>query len=151
MISATNTDLKQAIQDGSFREDLFYRLNVIELEVPPLSERPDDILPLAGHFLDGKHSLSTEAEQALLAHGWPGNVRELRNSIQRACLLAHEECIDANALNLDVDEVSAGDTSETAIRHALDSNNGVVAKAARSLGMSRQALYRRMEKYGIEQ
>ena len=151
VISATNTDLRQAIRDGRFREDLYYRLNVIELDVPPLADRPDDILPLARHFLDDAHSLTPDAERELLIHDWPGNVRELQNVIQRACLLAAGEAIDASVLNLDIEESAGGDASASAIRHALDRNDGVVARAARSLGISRQALYRRMEKYGIEQ
>ncbi|MDX1506983.1 MAG: helix-turn-helix domain-containing protein, partial [Woeseiaceae bacterium] len=139
------------IRDGRFREDLYYRLNVIELDVPPLADRPDDILPLARHFLDDAHSLTPDAERELLIHDWPGNVRELQNVIQRACLLAAGEAIDASVLNLDIEESAGGDASASAIRHALDRNDGVVARAARSLGISRQALYRRMEKYGIEQ
>src|SRR5690606_27874697 len=74
--------------EGRFREDLYYRLNVIELKVPPLAERKDDILPLARHFLEGDKTLSQAAQRALLAHNWPGNVRELMNTIRRASLLS---------------------------------------------------------------
>ena len=88
IVAATNTDLRAAIVDNRFREDLYYRLNVIELEVPPLAARPEDIVPLARHFLDARHSLAAPAEQALEQYPWPGNVRELRNVIRRACLLS---------------------------------------------------------------
>ena len=150
VISATNTDLKQAISDGRFREDLYYRLNVIELAVPPLAERRDDVLPLAQHFLDDRHCLSADAERVLLAYDWPGNVRELQNSLQRACLLAPGEFIDAATLNIVPTASAPIDPDAPAIRAALQRSGGVVAKAARALGISRQALYRRMEKYGIE-
>ena len=88
VISATNTDLPAAITTGRFREDLYYRLNVIELKVPPLVERKEDILPLARHFLEDEQKLSVPAQRALLAHSWPGNVRELMNTIRRASLLS---------------------------------------------------------------
>ena len=88
LLAATNADLRAAIREGRFREDLYYRLNVIELDIPPLSRRREDILPLARHFLDVGRELSAEAEHALLRHPWPGNVRELRNVLRRACLLS---------------------------------------------------------------
>ena len=151
VISATNADVKQAMRDGSFREDLFYRLNVIELEVPPLAGRPEDAVPLAKFFLDDEHVLTAEAETALRRHAWPGNVRELQNSIRRACLLAPRAEIEATALGLESGAESAGEPDEAAIVGALDDSNGIIAKAARTLGISRQALYRRMQKFGIEQ
>ncbi len=150
VISATNTDLKQAIRDGAFREDLFYRLNVIELAAPPLAERPEDVMLLAQYFLDDDHSLSAEAERVLRNYAWPGNVRELQNCIKRAGLLSPGPEIDAYILGLDAGEELANEPGELSIRDALDNNNGVVARAARSLGISRQALYRRMQKYGID-
>jgi DNA-binding NtrC family response regulator len=150
VISATNSDLKQAIRDGAFREDLFYRLNVIELAVPPLAERSEDVMPLAQYFLDDDHSLSAESERVLRNYVWPGNVRELQNCIKRAGLLSPGPEIDADILGLDGGEELANEPGELSIREALDSNNGVVARAARSLGMSRQALYRRMQKYRID-
>ena len=88
VVSATNADLPALIASGQFREDLYYRLNAVELRLPPLAQRPDDILPLARHFLPADRTLDTAAERALLAHRWPGNVRELRNTLQRAALLA---------------------------------------------------------------
>jgi DNA-binding NtrC family response regulator len=151
VISATNADVKQAIRDGSFREDLFYRLNVIELEVPPLAARPEDVVPLARFFLDDEHILSAAAERLLTAHAWPGNVRELQNSIRRACLLAPQTEIEAAVLGLEMGAEQAGEPDEEAIIDALEVSDGVIAKAARSLGISRQALYRRMQKFGIDQ
>ena len=100
IISATNADLPRLIAEGSFREDLFYRLNGIELRLPPLAQRPRDILPLARHFLPAGKRLGEDAERALLRHAWPGNVRELRNVMQRAALLARGEAVSAADLNL---------------------------------------------------
>ncbi|MBV9725427.1 MAG: sigma-54-dependent Fis family transcriptional regulator, partial [Gammaproteobacteria bacterium] len=100
VIAATNINLRQAIRGGSFREDLYYRLSVIELEVPALAERREDILPLARHFLERGFALAPAAEEALLRHPWPGNVRELQNAIRRACLLAGGSVIGVSALNL---------------------------------------------------
>jgi DNA-binding NtrC family response regulator len=152
IIAATNSNLRQAIQAGSFREDLYYRLNVIELEVPGLAERPDDILPLAHHFLERGFTLAPAAEEALLRYPWPGNVRELQNAIRRACLLAGGSEIGVGALNLP-STAPGGDEAphldRGAIEQALARANGVIAHAARELGMSRQALYRRMEKLGV--
>jgi DNA-binding NtrC family response regulator len=154
MIAATNTDLRAAIREGRFREDLYYRLNVIELELPPLSRRREDILPLARHFLAGGRTLAPEAERALMRHSWPGNVRELQNVIRRACLLSSTPSIGAEALGLPAPEhiEAAGDPAvdRAAIEQALQRAAGVVAHAARDLGLSRQALYRRMEKLGIK-
>jgi DNA-binding NtrC family response regulator len=154
MIAATNTDLRSAIREGRFREDLYYRLNVIELELPPLARRREDILPLARHFLGGDRELSPEAERALLRHAWPGNVRELQNVIRRACLLATTPAIAPEALGLppaeQTDAAAEPAVDRAAIAQALQRAAGVVAHAARDLGLSRQALYRRMEKLGIK-
>ena len=152
VIAATNTNLRQAIRAGSFREDLYYRLNVIELEVPPLAERRADILPLARHFLERGFTLASAAEEALLHYPWPGNVRELQNAIRRACLLSGSSLIAVAALSLP-DVAAAGDDAaeldRAAIEQALERARGVIARAARELGLSRQALYRRMEKLGL--
>ncbi len=151
VIAATNANLRQAIRDGSFREDLFYRLNVIELEVPPLCERPADLLPLAHFFLQPGFELTPEAERALLRHTWPGNVRELQNAIRRACLLSAQHAIGATALNLPAAAPAEEPPLDRAvIEQALSRARGVIAHAARDLGMSRQALYRRMEKLGLK-
>jgi DNA-binding NtrC family response regulator len=153
VISATNADLKAMIAAGTFREDLYYRLNVIDVNLPPLAERSDDILPLAEHFLDGRAVLTDEAREALLGHPWPGNVRELKNAIARAALLAPDGRIEPAHLNLPPPLAAPGrsldEPSRDAVETALASAGGVVSRAASSLGLSRQALYRRMERYGL--
>jgi DNA-binding NtrC family response regulator len=155
VLSATNADLKAMVRAGSFREDLYYRLNVIEVRLPPLAERVDDILPLAEHFLAGRAPLSEPARDALRAHAWPGNVRELKNVVERAALLAGGQPIAAAALGLpeDVDAQCASrsldEPSRAAVEAALEAAHGVVSRAAHALGLSRQALYRRMERYGL--
>ncbi|SFM84085.1 sigma-54-dependent transcriptional regulator [Rugamonas rubra] len=155
VVSATNADLPAMIRAGSFREDLFYRLNVIELRLPPLAARPADILPLAAHFLGAGKRLQAGAEAALLAHPWPGNVRELKNVMARAGLLAAGESIGAADLGLPPSPAMAAaaaaeaEPDRDAIGLALRRAGGVVAQAAAELGLSRQALYRRMERLGI--
>jgi DNA-binding NtrC family response regulator len=151
VISATNADLPAMIRAGTFREDLFYRLNLIELRIAPLAARPADILPLAASFLGAGKSLHPAAEAALLAHGWPGNVRELKNVMQRASLLASGAVIQAADLGLPAGAVPAPEVEpdRDAITGALARAGGVVAQAAAELGLSRQALYRRMERLGI--
>ena len=156
VISATNADLPAKIRDGSFREDLYYRLNVIELRLPPLAERSDDIIPLAEYFLQGRASLDTGARSALLAHAWPGNVRELKNAIERASLLCSDATITARDLDLGPARIAGGrlppeaEPDKGMIKAALQRARGVISQAASDLGLSRQALYRRMEKMGIE-
>ncbi|HEX8172669.1 MAG TPA: sigma-54 dependent transcriptional regulator [Thermoanaerobaculia bacterium] len=152
VLCATNADLKQAIARGTFREDLYFRLNVIELAVPPLRERHEDVLPLATSFLGPRKELTDSARNALVAHDWPGNVRELQNRIQRAMALGDDDVVTAEDLGFDVTrERAAGDASpeRTQIEMALRNASGSVSRAADVLGMSRQALYRRMEKLGI--
>jgi DNA-binding NtrC family response regulator len=152
VIAATNASLPQLIKDGRFREDLLYRLNVIELEVPTLAARQEDILPLAQHFLEPNFTLAPDALRALARYHWPGNVRELRNAIHRACLLSVESVVTAKALALPVasEPADGSHIDREAIERALLVADGVVAHAARDLGLSRQALYRRMEKLGLK-
>ncbi|MCS6257730.1 sigma-54-dependent Fis family transcriptional regulator [Shewanella baltica] len=213
VISATNADLAQDIAEGRFREDLFYRLNVIELALSPLNQRTDDILPLVQHFIGSNFSLSKPALQALLHHRWPGNVRELENACKRAVLLAQSHVlteadfglapvvsavraatshisaasepqrfdqrqsdprifeqrqsdpqpvyasasIPTNAAFSDGSErgqaPSANETIEVSredIEAALKQHHGVIARVAKALGLSRQALYRRMDKFGLD-
>jgi DNA-binding NtrC family response regulator len=153
ILSATNADLPAMIKAGTFRQDLLYRLNVIELALPPLAERPDDILPLAEHFLEDGKTLHASAQAALLNHDWPGNVRELKNVMQRANLLAKGAELVAADLGLPAATPARVDADpaldKQAIEQALARASGVVAQAAAELGMSRQALYRRMERFGI--
>jgi len=153
VIAATNANLRQAIREGRFREDLFYRLNVIELEVPALADRREDIVPLARFFLESGFTLAPDAERALTRHDWPGNVRELQNAIKRACLLSRTPAISAAVLNLPANAQPSPDEphlDKPTVEEALERAKGVVARAARDLGLSRQALYRRMEKLGIK-
>ena len=151
LVSATNADLEAMIHRGAFREDLFYRLNVIELNMPSLADRREDILPIAQALLPGGSRLTPAAAEALLDYDWPGNVRELKNVLQRAVLLASTPNIDVADLQLPASRQKAKRQAlgENDIRGALEEHNGVIAAAAKSLGISRQALYRRMEKYGI--
>ena len=156
VVSATNSDLKSALRAGQFREDLYFRLNVIELHIPPLRERRDDILPIARHFLGTEHRFARSAESALLGHDWPGNVRELENTVTRARLLARGTLIEAADLGLAEPEHLPSDWSDgepeldaERLKQALDQAGGVVARAAKELGISRQALYRRLEKFGL--
>jgi DNA-binding NtrC family response regulator len=152
LLSATNARLPQMVAEGTFREDLYYRLNVIEIALPPLAERPDDILPLAEHFLGGLARFSDEARETLLAHPWPGNVRELKNAIERARLLCRDGLILPADLNLPARRIALGASAEPdreQVEAALKAANGVVSRAAQALGLSRQALYRRLEKFGL--
>ncbi len=157
LLSATNADLPAMIRSGQFREDLYYRLNLIELRVPPLAQRPDDILPLAEHFLGGAKPLAPAARDALRRHTWPGNVRELKNAVQRALLLGTGD--DVSAADLGLTAVAAApataaaqaeaEPDRAAIEGAIARANGVLSQAAAELGLSRQALYRRLERLGI--
>lgn len=153
VLSATNADLARLIAGGKFREDLFYRLNTIEIALPPLVDRPDDILPLAEHFLAGGAGLTDDARDALLDYPWPGNVRELKNTLERARLLCAAGEIDAAHLGLPAVPVAPArgldDPPREVVEDALRRARGVISQAARTLGMSRQALYRRMQRYGI--
>jgi len=157
VVSATNADLPTLIAAAQFREDLYYRLNAIEVRLLPLAQRADDILPLAHHFLPAGKQLDSDAERALLAHSWPGNVRELRNTIQRASLLARGERIGVTDIGLPAASLRTAsplgmneEPDRAAIEAALARAGGVVAQAANDLGLSRQALYRRLERLGID-
>lgn len=164
LISATNADLKEEIEQGRFRRDLLYRMNTIHIDLPPLRQRDEDILPLAGRFLRryaARHQryiagLSKDCEAALRRHAWPGNIRELSHVIERAVLLAVSDTVEAADLRLEADQLSSQGRQLTmeeierrAISDALGRSNGNVAMAAGELGMSRSALYRRMEKFHL--
>jgi DNA-binding NtrC family response regulator len=178
IISATNANLQRAIESGTFREDLFFRLNVIEIAVPALRDRSDDVLPLARYFLETAAraegckvpTLTEQAEQHLLSYDWPGNVRELENRTKRAMLVHSGETISSEDLGLNTAqpvsmfpaptheatpvnaaaESPARDPEYAEIQTALVEARGMVSRAAAQLGISRQALYRRMERLGIE-
>jgi DNA-binding NtrC family response regulator len=157
LVSATNRDLEEEISAGGFRLDLYYRIAVVTIEVPPLRERPEDLLPLARSVLSstapGPKQISPAAESLLLAHSWPGNVRELRNAMQRAAILAPGERILPEHLppSLLKGEPAAGGTLEEiewrAIREALERCDGNRTQAAKELGISRRKLLYRLKDY----
>jgi two-component system, NtrC family, response regulator HydG len=165
LICATNLNLHQMVTDGKFRQDLLYRINTVEITIPPLCDRVDDIPMLANHFLDHYSkkyrkevlSISPEAMNKLKKYPWPGNVRELQHSIERALIMADSptlqesdflfsrkgsDAINADTLNLD-------EVEKAAVTKAIQLHNGNISKAAEELGLTRASLYRRMEKYGL--
>jgi transcriptional regulator with PAS, ATPase and Fis domain len=161
VIAATNKDLNQAIADGCFREDLFYRLNVFDIRMPPLRERRDDIPLLARSFLcefgGTPAELTPAAMEALCRHDWPGNVRELRNVFERALIVCDGRFIDTEHLCLrtseDVPPLSTTDLEtleRQAIKRAMRDVGGNKVRAAKQLGISRTQLYGRLRRFGIE-
>ncbi|MBZ5582567.1 MAG: sigma 54-interacting transcriptional regulator, partial [Acidobacteriia bacterium] len=165
IISATNADLHTEVAEGRFRQDLIFRLNTIELHLPPLRDRRDDISLLAAHFLRqhaGRYrkqitGFDETAIKALLAHPWPGNVRELDHAVERAALMAQGEAIRAADLGLRsgregpprLEEMSLEEVEALLIKKALARFSGNVSHAANALGLSRSALYRRLQRYGL--
>ena len=165
VISATNTDLQAACASGQFREDLLFRLNTVEIHLPPLRERRDDIPALAVHFLRRYASryrreiggFEDSALQVLLQYSWPGNVRELEHTLERAVLMCRGQEIQPADLGLNLlrsqvqnpDDLSLESVEALLIRKSLQRFQGNVSQAAEALGLSRGALYRRMEKYGL--
>ena len=162
VISATNASVGEAVARGDFREDLLYRLNTVEIELPPLRDRREDIPLLARYFLGRQAArygraivdFSAEAEAALSAHAWPGNVRELQHSVERAVLMARGSRIRAADLllrgregdSVALTDVTLEEAERILIRKALDRHNGNVTQAARALGLTRSALYRRLQR-----
>jgi len=166
VIAATNRDLRKAVERGDFREDLFYRLGVFDIQVPPLRNRPSDIVSLSEAFLQeisgsiGRPAaaLTRGARQALLQYDWPGNVRELRNVLERAAILCEGALIDSNHLALDSgarrprhDTTDLGVVERTTITKVLQESRGNKTKAARRLGLSRTQLHLRIRKYRLEE
>ena len=170
LLSATNADLRQEVGAGRFRQDLLFRLNTVEIHVPPLRSRRADVMPLAEHFLaqhTGRYrkrlrGFADDAVQALLAHHWPGNVRELDHAVERGVLMAAGERLRAADLGLHaagsgaalpgpaaIEELPLEDVERLLIEKALARHGGSVSQAARALGLSRSALYRRIEKHGL--
>ncbi|MDZ4063807.1 MAG: sigma-54 dependent transcriptional regulator [Coriobacteriia bacterium] len=171
VVAATNRDLQQLIAEDTFREDLFYRLNVVPVTLPPLRNRPGDIAPLVAHFLDkynaGSRTISSEAMEALAAYQWPGNVRELENTIERILILAHGEEIGIGDLPAEVrlGTVACGRSAAgmvlpeagcsleevelDLIRQALDRSGGIAPKAAKLLGLTTKTLEARMARLGL--
>jgi DNA-binding NtrC family response regulator len=169
VISATNRDLDRRLRDGSFREDLFYRLNVIHVHLPPLRDRIDDVLPLAEHFLAraadraGKplNGFREAAKKLLLGYTWPGNVRELENVVERAVALAEGDIVTAEDLPPAMRDRKNQDRLTTAlaqgltldqlereyIQRVLEAEGGNKTRAAQKLGLDRKTLYRKLEEY----
>ncbi len=167
VLSATNADLQAEVAAGKFRQDLIFRLNTVEIHIPPLHERPEDIQPLAEHFL-AQHceryrrkleGFTPGAIEALLHHSWPGNVRELDHVVERAVLMSSGGVITAFDLALQpgresgvtsrLDEMSLEEMERLLIKKALARFGGNANRAAEALGLSRSALYRRLQKYGL--
>lgn len=180
ILAATNANLREKVGEGTFRQDLFYRLNTIELHLPPLRERGEDIVLLAEYFLkiySGKYSvgdvvLSASAKQKLLKHTWPGNVRELQHCIERAIVLGDKTELAAEDIRLEDSVVASGSSSSDsssssssgsikvdslnlqtlereAIKRAISLSNGNLTQAAELLGITRFALYRKIDKLGV--
>lgn len=155
VISATNANLPEMVANGSFREDLFYRLNLITVHLPSLRERPDDIPLLVDKFAEGRAEFTPEALAFMKTLRWRGNIRELKNTVERAIIFAKNHLIDLAALRMTLDSIpiasedSAADERDKIIR-ALSAAGGKIAPAAAILGISRPTLYRRIEKYGIK-
>lgn len=163
VVSTSNADLEAAIRANRFRRDLLYRLNAMQVRLPPLRERVEDIVPLARHFLLrecrrlGRDAMvfAPSAERAMRTYAWPGNVRELEHAVERAMLLASGKEIDAADLALTrsvdaplaLDSLTLPDAEEMLIRNALERNDHNLQRAAEALGISRQALYRRLDKH----
>jgi DNA-binding NtrC family response regulator len=165
VLSATNADLSAEVAAGRFREDLLFRLNTIEIHLPPLRERREDIPLLAAHFLRRYGAryrkpierFHPDAMRALLAYNWPGNIRELDHSVERAVLLAAGDVVAPGDLSLRppsdgaarLEDMSLEDVERVLIQKALARHQGNVSVAAKALGLSRSALYRRLERYGL--
>ena len=163
LICATNRDLKAMVKEGSFREDLYYRINMMPLHLPPLRERPDEIISLAEFFVKEfaaeyprkAQALSDEAKQLLLRCRWSGNIRELRGCIEKAVIYSETEQIRVEDLKIGETELmgetvtTMADYEEKMIREALKKYNGNLTLVAKSLSMSRPTLYNRLKKYGI--
>jgi two-component system NtrC family response regulator len=168
VIAATHRDLTQRVRAGTFREDLFYRLHVVPIHLPPLRERIADIVPLAEHFLSraahGKR-LSADAAARLIRHAWPGNVRELKNAMERVSIVVRGSTIEEGDMSFlgKPGEASQGQDfmqgelpaatahlEQAMIRRALREAGGNRAEAARRLGIHRQLLYAKLKEYGIE-
>lgn len=164
VISATNADLRSMVKEGSFREDLFYRINLIHLHIPALRERPEDIPLLVRHFAEKLQvrpgiTFTESAMQFLMSHSFPGNIRELKNLVERAILVSPTEVIDADLLREhiewggDAEPQEVGLTLEEIEKQEIQKQialyDGNLSKVAKALGLSRAALYRRLEKYGL--
>jgi DNA-binding NtrC family response regulator len=166
VFAATNADIQKEVAEGRFREDLLYRLNTVEIHLPPVRERQEDVAPLATHFLRkyaGRYGktltgIDREAMQSMREYAWPGNVRELEHVLERAILMAHGAQIRPEDLGLRgrpdgvarLEEMTLDDAERFLIQKSLARYQGNVSRAAEALGLSRSALYRRLQQHGIE-
>lgn len=169
LICATHRDLMERVNQGHFREDLYYRINVIQLTVPPLRERTEDILWLAKRFIasyaerypDERKHLGVSGREKLLSYSWPGNVRELKHAVERACIMAHAPSIEAADLSLEgasedvpVQEISLKAVSKASQRgcivRTLEMHGWRMAESAKALGISRKTLWKKMKMMGIQ-
>jgi DNA-binding NtrC family response regulator len=164
LIAATNADIAAEVAAGRFREDLLYRMNTVEVRLPPLRDRREDIPKLAALFLGRQRrgartvkGFAADAMEALLAHPWPGNIRELEHVVERAILLAAGELVTAEDLALrgrgeagrKLEDMTLDEVERYLIERALAQHGGNVSEAARALGLSRSALYRRLQSLGV--
>jgi transcriptional regulator with PAS, ATPase and Fis domain len=165
VIAATNRGLRKAVEQGTFREDLYYRLQVFEIAIPPLRDRKSDVLPLADAFLQdiarsfGRPvtGLTADAKRAFLEYGWPGNVRELRNALERAVILSEGALIAPQHLLLPTrphavtaETTDLNEVERQTIGHVMRETRGNKSRAAKRLGLSRTQLYGRLRKYGLD-
>jgi transcriptional regulator with PAS, ATPase and Fis domain len=156
LMAATRQDLDVAVRENRFRSDLFYRISVLSLRIPPLRERLEDVPALARALLAPGIELSRDAGRALQAYAWPGNIRELRNVLERAQVLSPEKMIDTTDLHLEhrppepsEDRLTLDELERRHIERVFTREKGKVARAAEVLGISRSTLYHRLERYGI--
>jgi len=174
IVAATHQNLEEMVRTGRFRDDLYYRLNVIQITISPLRERPEDILPLVKSFIDRQNvgrkqpitGITPEAKDALLSYRWPGNARELLNAVERACVLARGDAVDRRDLPLHIQSQTAPSANSTAtvesptlplaeverrhILRALEFHQWAIAQTAESLGIHRNTLRLKMKEYGLE-
>jgi len=169
LLFATNAPLKQWVSEGKFRQDLMFRINTVEIEIPPLRQRRDDIMHFVNHFLtvfkDKYHKtnliINKEAIQLLNDHNWPGNVREIQHTIERGVIMTDDNVISPSDFNLtttpienmnnsvEFDNLNLLDVEKHIVKKAIDKHEGNISKAAKELGLTRAALYRRMEKFDL--
>lgn len=168
LVCATNMPLYQMVNEGKFRQDLLYRINTVEIKLPPLRERTEDIEALAEHFIDQychkyklpKKRLNASTLKRLQIHHWPGNIRELQHSVERAVIMSEGNVLEPHDFFLSDNEdsrpaevlpnnMNLEETEKMLIRKVVDKYGGNISRAANELGLTRASLYRRMEKYGI--
>ena len=169
LLFATNAPLKEWVDEGKFRQDLMYRINTVEIEIPPLRKRPSDIMEFVNHFLKkfkvkyhkSHLTIGKEAKELLEEHHWPGNVREIQHTIERGVIMSDGHEIGVSDFNLseskkettdlsqDLDNMNLQDIEKMLVQKSLEKHQGNISKAAKELGLTRAALYRRLEKYNL--